>query len=185
MHFLFNVSKAAAAAGYLCKRNGDHFDMLRLIKALYLADRQTLLDVHRTITGDDMFSMKNGPVLSTIYDLIRNRCSDPVSQTEWNQYFCKGEGSNDVRLLQMPDVECLSELELTNLDNAMKEVRGISAIRLIEKLHSTLPEWKNPGTSSFPIEPTVILQSDGLSEEEIEIISSELESSNNFKRQYC
>ena len=37
---------------------------------MYLADRRMLVEHGITITGDTMKSMKHGPVLSNVFDLI-------------------------------------------------------------------------------------------------------------------
>jgi uncharacterized phage-associated protein len=46
---------------------------IKLIKLLYLADREALLRWGRPITTDRHVSMPKGPVVSQIYDLITRR----------------------------------------------------------------------------------------------------------------
>jgi uncharacterized phage-associated protein len=48
---------------------------LRLLKLLYIADREWLAETGEPITGDRACAMKYGPVLSSVYDLIKGNGS--------------------------------------------------------------------------------------------------------------
>src|SRR5438105_4403367 len=65
MHFKFNLKKTVqAAAEFLRHEPGKQMSRLRLIKLLYIADREALLETGRPITSDTIVAMKHGPVLS-------------------------------------------------------------------------------------------------------------------------
>jgi uncharacterized phage-associated protein len=72
MKLLFNEAKATQAAARLLKLRGGSMSYIKLMKLLYLADREALIRWGRPITTDRYVSMDNGPVLSRIYNLIRN-----------------------------------------------------------------------------------------------------------------
>jgi hypothetical protein len=59
--FKFNERKAVQAAGRLILQNGE-MNYMALIKLLYLIDRESLLRFGRSITGDKVVAMKQGPV---------------------------------------------------------------------------------------------------------------------------
>ncbi len=84
MRYLFEEKKAAQAAAYLLKLHGEPMKYFVLIKLLYLADRQSLIETGLPITGDKMVSMPHGPVLSQILDLIQAGKQDDSSP--WFHY---------------------------------------------------------------------------------------------------
>ena len=172
MQFVFDIRKAIAATGYLCDLNGGELNVLHLIKMLYAADRTALVNWHRTITGDRFCSMKNGPVLSRIYDLMRARILGS-DMDAWNTVFHPRKG-NVISLKATPNYGPLSRREKEMLQWAFEKFKNVPAWQLIEFLHKVLPEWKDPGNSSKPIDPKDILFHAGLSEDEISEIDQEL-----------
>src|ERR1039457_6692110 len=71
MKLLFNEAKATQAATQFLRLRGGRISYIKLIKLLYLADREALIRWGRPITTDCYVSMDVGPVVSRIYDLIR------------------------------------------------------------------------------------------------------------------
>ncbi len=61
---------------------------MKLIKLLYLADREALARWGRPITTDSYVSMKHGPVLSEVLNLITDPLSD---QTFWARHISEPE----------------------------------------------------------------------------------------------
>ena len=53
---------------------------LRLIKLLYIAERTSLDRFGRPIIGDRYVSVRHGPALSNVYNLIK----EEVSETVWS-----------------------------------------------------------------------------------------------------
>src|SRR4051812_18447984 len=66
----YDEAKTTQAALYLLKKRGGTMSYMKLIKLLYLADREALLRWARPITFDRYVSMDNGPVVSQTYRLI-------------------------------------------------------------------------------------------------------------------
>src|SRR5438094_5768402 len=83
--FTFNERKAAQAASRLIQQSGGEMNYLALMKLLYLVDREALIRFGRPVTGDRVVSMKHGPVLSRIYDLIAQK-KQGLPPGEWHQF---------------------------------------------------------------------------------------------------
>src|SRR4051812_27718977 len=66
----FREDKTTQAAALLLKWAGGRMNYMKLIKLLYLADRTALLRWGRPITFARPISMRHGPVLSEVLDLI-------------------------------------------------------------------------------------------------------------------
>ncbi len=60
-----------------------------LIKMLYLADRELLAKRGQPLTGDQPVSMKNGPVLTTTYDLTKGGAVEHRSY--WEGAYCSDD----------------------------------------------------------------------------------------------
>ena len=71
MTFRFDFLKTLQASGVLLQLDANRMAYIRLLKLLYIADRELLAETGRTLTGDEAVAMKNGPVLSRVYDLIK------------------------------------------------------------------------------------------------------------------
>jgi hypothetical protein len=154
--------------------NGGKLNVLHLIKMLYDADRTALVSWHRTITGDRFFSMKNGPILSRIYDLMCGRIFG-ADMEAWNSTFNPRDGNTISLKNDNLDLGPLSRREMEALGKAFNRFKDIPGARLVEYLHKVLPEWKDPGKSSAPIDPRTILLNEGLTKQAVAEIEEELE----------
>lgn len=167
MRFWFNDRKTAQAAAFLVRLRGGSLNYMKLIKLLYLADRQRLIDHGVPLTGDSLVSMKHGPVLSRVLDLISEGPS--AQPSAWFEYLSAPSGySVAVRPDAPLDTDELSRAELRLLTAIDAQYGEIDKWALVDLLHKILPEWQDPGDSVLPIEPETILRFANKSEEEIE-----------------
>jgi uncharacterized phage-associated protein len=167
----FNEAKATQAAAQLLTWRGGTMSYMKLIKLLYLADREALLRWERPITTDRWVSMKNGPVVSQIYNLIREEPA-PGEDGLWRRHI--QPAGYDVRLVAPIDDDELSAAEVRLLHQIFALHGRRNRWELVSISH-TLPEWKHPGPSSTPIEPADILRGEGRSESEVAAVIAELE----------
>ena len=86
--FAFDIKKAVQIINHLLKRNNGALNYTKLLKLLYVADKQALSQYDMTITGDTYVSMDHGPVLSEIYNLVMGR-SNVHHQLYWDGFFCR------------------------------------------------------------------------------------------------
>lgn len=66
VYFPYNPDKATQAILFLLKAHDGKIDKLKLVKELYLADKQHLLRYGRPIVGGEYFAMPHGPVSSPL-----------------------------------------------------------------------------------------------------------------------
>ena len=156
----FNEKKAAAAAGVLLKQVGGRMPYMRLIKLLYLADRESLDRTGRPIIGGRYVAMKYGPVLSEVLDLVKDEGGSLWSEFIQTDRF-------DVVLAGEPDLGPLSQVEIDLLQEAAQLCEKLDQWKLADLTH-TFPEWKDPGTGAFDIAPEEIFRALGKTDEEIE-----------------
>lgn len=172
MRFRFNERKAAQAAAYLLQRKGGTLDKLVLLKTLYMADRRTLLEEGKPITGDRMVAMDHGPVLSVVLNLM-NRTPGPGSM--WAKLIEPPDADDDVRLKRgaKPDTDELSRYELRVLDDVLDKYSDMEPFDLVKLLHEICPEWRLPNGAVQDIDYVDLLRRNGKSESEIEDIEVE------------
>ena len=172
MKLLFNEAKATQAAARLLKLRGGKMSYIKLIKLLYLADREALIRWGRPITTDCYVSMDNGPVVSRIYDLIRNEPS-PNSVQIWGKFISAAE-DYEVRLLGYPGSCELSPAEEQLIDEVFGQYGQKSRWAIVDYTYG-LPEWIHPDGGALPIEYRDILSAADKTEAEIFAIEEELE----------
>jgi len=161
----FREDKAAALAAIFLERAGGELEYLKLLKLMYLAERESLLSVGGSITNDIFVSMKHGPVMSTTYDLIKENWEDLDHET-WEASFAK-HGFR-LRLWKSPPVaDILSPFEVELADRIWSQFGKVNQWELVDWIHETFPEWQAT-TSAIPIERESIYRAMGLSEDEIQ-----------------
>lgn len=172
MKLLFNETKATQAAARLLRLRGGRMSYVKLIKLLYLADRQALIRWGRPITTDCYISIDNGPVLSRIYDLIRNE-PEPNSLRIWGK-FISAPSDYEVCLLADPGSGELSPAEDELIDEVFGQHGRDNRWAVVDYTRS-LPEWTHPDGGALPIEYRDILKTTPKTEAEIAAIDEELE----------
>jgi uncharacterized phage-associated protein len=163
MSFAFRSLKTIQAAAALLKLHPQQrMGRMRLLKLLYIADRESLKEKGRPITGDRPISLKLGPVLSGVYDLIKGT-GLPTRQAEWDSWF-RSEGYQIV-LASDPGIGKLSRYELQVLREIAERFASKDDDDLCDYTH-TFAEWKDPGDSSEPISLEAILEAVGCADME-------------------
>ena len=169
----FNEAKATQAAAVLLRLSADSkMNYMKLIKLLYLADREALLKWGRPITTDRYVSMDHGPVVSRIFGLIKEE-PEPGISFYWRDHInlCT---PYQVQLCGDTPVDELSEAEEDLLRHIYSMHGGKSQWQLRDETHD-LGEWVDPEGSWLPIEYRDILKAGNKTEAEIAEIESELQ----------
>ncbi len=173
-HFPLKVEKAIQAIGVLFRADRvRRMNYMRVLKLLYIADRETLKETGRPITGGPAVAMERGPVLEEVYELIRGQHSQMPS---WDEYFQKDRYSLTLR--NDPDVRTLSRYEIRKLQAVAEQYAELDEWELSRLTHE-FAEWKKnaPGTSSRPIPLWDLLEAVGQGEAAAEIVEEACEKS--------
>lgn len=166
MRFAFNERKSAQAMAHLLTRHRGHMNYMVAVKVLYLADRMSLIETGRPITGDWMASLPLGPVLSITLNLIRSPSDD--RETVWHEYITKHWRWSIKLAKAHPDHDELSAFELETIVAADKEIGWMDHRQVSKYSHEKWKEWKDPHGSSQSIQPEDILAAANKSAEVIE-----------------
>lgn len=169
----FNESKTAQAAALLLRLRGGRMSYMKLIKMLYLADREALLKLGRPVTFDRYVSMDRGPVLSRTLELIREE-PRPGSASAWRQCIGQPDDRYEVELIDDCGTDLLSDAEEAVLQGVFDEYGDRDRWTMVDLVHR-LPEWQDPHGSAIPIQYRDILLAGGLTDVEVAGIEEELE----------
>jgi uncharacterized phage-associated protein len=180
MAYLFDEKKSAEVAAFFLLKaaaRNSSTTLLKLMKLMYLAERDCYrLHAHPMI-GDALVSMPNGPVLSKTLDLINSGPQDRKEESYWDTIIAEREDRlmalrSDTRVKSANDLLQLSEADIEILEDIWSKFDKYSAYSLVKFTHDSTncPEWKDPDGSSIPIDMTEMLASMGYLPDEINSI---------------
>ena len=168
----FNEAKATQAAARLLTLRGGSMSYIKLIKLLYLADREALIRWGYPITTDCYVSMDIGPVVSRIYDLIRN---EPPLHSVWIWHKSISDPEHyEVHLLSDPGSSELTHPEQDLIDEVFAR-HGRQNRWTVVDYTRRLPEWTHPDGGALPIAYRDILKAADKTESEISVVEEALE----------
>jgi uncharacterized phage-associated protein len=170
---VFREDRATQAAAFLLKLNKKRIKFpfmrhIKLIKLMYIAEREALLQLGHLITYDRLMSMDNGPVLSRVLDLVKGS----IGTGYWRQHI-KRWFPYWVHLISDPSTDQLSVAEEKILSDVYRRYGHLNRHRLIDISHE-LPEWRDPKGSALPIEPRDVLISQKVPAEEADEIVADM-----------
>lgn len=158
LQFNFDPPKSIQVLAYLTARLGQ-VEKVKLMKLVYLADREHFLKTGVSITGDRLVAMKHGPLPSNLLDVLNGiywGVSDDIFQT-------LHINNNVVTVEHDPGSDRLSASETSTLDEILREYGGIEPWALVHQTHD-LPEYRavyREGTSrTIPFETIASLAGD-------------------------
>jgi uncharacterized phage-associated protein len=163
----FNEAKATQVAALLLKLRGTgQMSYLKLIKLMYLVDREALARWGRPVSTDRHVSMDKGPVLSRVYNLITE---EQRAGGAWSEHISAAPNYT-VKSLTDPGTDELSRAEEDLISEVFAQHGHKDRWTLVKDIHE-FPEWQDPQGSMIPIRISEILEALGKSpaiEEEIQ-----------------
>lgn len=151
----YNVRKAAQTIAFFAMKNGAMpLAILKAVKLVYLADRESVRRFGFPIQDEDRVSMKHGPVNSETYSMINGE-SDSLA-SGWSDFLRDREDYN--LALARPDIseedlDELSDADIEVLNTVWDRFGHMNKWQLRDWTHvqANVPEWEDPGSSSFLI----------------------------------
>lgn len=146
---------------------------LKLMKLLYLADRESMDRYSAPMSDDTPVSMTHGPVLSTTLNLITGQIESPAWRS-WVSPDAHHEVSLSRPVSTWEDLDELSGAELEILEFVWNKFGHMRRWEIRDLTHEACPEWVNPGRSSLPIDPRAVFTALGRTPEQAEAETREL-----------
>lgn len=151
--YMFNERKAAQVATWFLRQGNGSMAHLKLIKLIYLAEREAMSKYGALITGDRFVSMDQGPVPSLTLSFLNGEKRN--GDDGWDKWISdKAEHQVELRVrAKTAELDELSEAELGLLNEVWGRFGHMNKWDLVDLLHDPVhcAEWKDPDGSSTPI----------------------------------
>lgn len=173
---MFNERKVAQmAAFFLGQVQGGRMSHLKLMKLLYLAEREALRSLGLHLTGDHLVSMPHGPVLSmTLNLMVGDIESHPGGWEDW----ITDKENHELSLRKPFDPSSLDELapaEIDVLAAVWNQFGAMDKWKIRDWTHTYCQEWTDPHGPSFPITYRQLARAIGFDTEAAGILASQIE----------
>ncbi|MBS3734155.1 MAG: SocA family protein [Phycisphaerae bacterium] len=156
--FSFNLYKTIQATTYLLRQPGtDHCAYLKVLKLLYVAERESLAETGHPITGDQTYAMPHGPALSATLNLMNGTETHDL----WVRHI-QDAGNYELKVSEDPGTDLLCPYELEKLRDVARRYADQTRWQVRDATHE-LPEWKSndPGQQSskpIPVRDILVAQ---------------------------
>jgi uncharacterized phage-associated protein len=156
----YDPEKAQQAAGVLFQAlDCRSMSRMKLLKLLYIADRESVRETGVSITGDTAVAMEWGPVLSATYNCIKEE--GPIAE-QWMEHF-HSPTNTLVVMTHSPGTRRLARYEVDKLEEVARRFGAWTPAQLSKHTH-TFPEWAQnqppPGSRNL-ISPNHVLEAVG------------------------
>jgi uncharacterized phage-associated protein len=171
---MFNVTKTTHLAAHLIEKSGGSLNILKLVKLLYICDREFMKTYAKPITFDRFVSMPQGPVLSSTYNLMTGS-GMPQYQEIWDRTISDREN----HMISMNDnsfTSILSVDEREVADFVYETFKSFNQWELVKYTHENFEEWSDPNGSSNPIQYQEVFMALGYTKQDAVIYSEKIES---------
>jgi hypothetical protein len=131
--FKFNKQKSIETVLYLISKSGKNtYDLYKIVKMIFEADKYHLNHYMRPVTGDHFVSMAKGIVPSNIYDLCKVKDSKAPFYRKSPRIIIAN---------RVADCNYLSESDIEALDQAYDKLSPLTFGQICDKNHAENPAW--------------------------------------------
>ena len=133
--------QAAQVAAALILRAGRAVGKFRLMKLMYLVEREAIKRHGFPVVFDDIYAMQNGMALSRTYDLMIQKPGTPTNG-EWARYIERSSsGLITRRHVSTESLDDLTPNDVAVVDDVWRAHGRTSKDELIHTVHHQLDEW--------------------------------------------
>lgn len=168
----FEIKIAELAKEFL-DRAGGSLHIIKLMKLLYIAERESLSLYAKPIAGDMYTSMKHGPVLLHTYDMMNGNAL-PQKQLVWNRFVAARQEHYIISNKASPKTSSLDNFEIEIVDSVWESFKGFDEWEIEQYTHDYFDEWKDPGDRRSTLTRETLLKVLGYSSIEIMTIEDSL-----------
>jgi uncharacterized phage-associated protein len=183
---MFNECKAAQMAAFFLGQVPEGWmPHLKLMKLLYLSDREAVRAFGWPISGDRWVSMPHGPVLSQTLNLMdgdAESCSGG-----WEDWISDKE-NHELSLRQPLDITALDELapaEIDVLHTVWHKFGAMGKWEIRDWTHQHCAEWVDPKGSSFPISYDALARAVGFDEATAKELAAQIQAEQDMDRLFA
>jgi uncharacterized phage-associated protein len=163
----FQSEKAAQVAAKFVELSGGRMHKLKLIKLLYLFERESFRKRRRPAFYDEYYSLKDGPICSNALNGINGGLGG-----EWANYIHK-DGRRDVFRVADAKYDRISNSDMDIITSLWKDFSEMTASQIRAWTHDNCPEYTEITKGRKPI--TVLQIAEALEIEDATSVEREIE----------
>jgi hypothetical protein len=180
MGFPFNTPKGTDAAARFAELAGGSINVLKLSKLAYLLDRMAIERRGIPVMGGAYYSMKDGPMISEILDLINRGRLHPKKPTLWERII-HPRNVHDVAVTGVEMPTSLSNEEITFIDELWKVHGRKGKWELRDWCHKHCPEYSEIKAGRKPIPLVEIANALNVTPEDAKWLEDEAKAENQLQ----
>lgn len=175
---MFNEFKAAQMAAFFLQKEGGQMYLLKLMKLLYLSERESFARFECSICGDKFYSLPHGPVLSRTKELMDGEQKSSIFG--WSSWITDKANhmlglKKDKANFKIDDLNELSGSDIEILEHIWDKYGSMDRWQIRDYTHNYCSEWHDPNDSAYPILVEDLLLAVGKSKEQISLIKERLQ----------
>lgn len=136
----YSEAKAAHVAAYFLKKAGGSTELLKLMKLMYLAERESYSRFGEPLIGDEPYADRHGPVLDSVY---KSASDQNAAGPTWKALILSRDGNSNNIKLKIP------EPKLTKLSHADRNILEFIWLEFGGKTASALRKWTHKYCSEY------------------------------------
>lgn len=147
---MFDDRKAGQVAAFFVNAEGGRMSVIKLVKLIYLSDREFMDRCGLPITFDRLVSMPHGPVNSQTYECIQGA----VDRPGWEEWI--GDREGHIVTVRKPvsrdALDEVSDAEIETMQAVWQRFGSMGKWEIRDWTHERCAEWRDPDGSSLPID---------------------------------
>ena len=154
----FRSKKGAQVAAFFAVKERP-MEKLKLIKLIYLSEREFVSTHGEPMLYDELFSLPHGPICSSCLNAIDGKLEDKI----WDKYLTKDKTKNILakKLFEREELDELSDAEVDVLDAIWDSFGFMTASQIRNYTHKNCPEYTEIERGRVPILYRDILRAAG------------------------
>lgn len=180
---MFSERKVAQMAVFFLGQSPEvRTSNLKLMKLLYLSEREAIKVFGWPISGDRLVSMPHGPVLSQTLNLMDGDVeSQPGGWEEW----ISDKENHELSLRNPLNLNTLDELapaEIDILKSVWEKFGAMSKWEIRDWTHQHCAEWQDTNGSSYPIEYETLARAVGFNHTAAKELADQIQAQHQIAR---
>lgn len=175
---MFTARKIAQMSAFFAEKQGGTVSILKLMKLLYLSDRESMKRYGIPISFDYFYSMNDGPMLSQVLDFINGFVPDRSEAATWDEWI-SSRGNHQVSLnrkFDRDDLDEISQADLDVLETTWNQFGSFDQWQLVDYTHKNCAEYKDtPKGQRNPISDSDVLIAVGVDKDHAAELSAEIQ----------
>jgi uncharacterized phage-associated protein len=164
----YRPDKAAQEAAFFADKAGGEIEKLKLIKLIYLAERESMRVRARPMIYDEMYSLEHGPICSNALNGINGK----IDKSIWSKWVKVLSNNKTVRLQRLASrskLDHLSDSDIEIMQRIWDKFGQMTSAQIRKWTHDHCPEYTEIDSGRLPISYAEVFRSVGHEDDAAEL----------------